>query len=95
MDEYLVQAFPRGLDVHIGNVLESVIDYLLYENDVIFGSYTSVLIRSVYWPNIPFGYWQSWNIRESSLKRCGRSSIHSATMCVKKLEEVFWRCRMQ
>ena len=88
MEEYLLLAFPRGTDVHLANNIGKVLDYLLYENEKIFQIFTALLIRSVYWPNLMFGFWQSWTIREQAMKRCESSSVHSARECVRALTEI-------
>ena len=87
-EDYLLQAFPRGSDILLSSLVGEVIDHLLYENERVFQSYTAPLIRSVYWPNFGFGYWQSWSLRETKLAQARLSSVHSASTCIKRLEEV-------
>ena len=87
-EETALYAFPRGCDAFINRQLSEVVDYLLYENEEIFGSYTSRMLRSVYSPALVLGSWNSFKIREWKQAALHSSTVHSVADCIVKLEEV-------
>lgn len=86
-EETALLAFPRGSDAFLAKLLREAVSYLLYENNEVFSSYTSRMIRSVQWPNVIGGVWESGRLREDKIRSLESSSVHSVADCLSRIEE--------
>jgi hypothetical protein len=88
IEEHLLMSFPKGADYYLQKTLSEVVDYLLYQDELIFQTYTSRRIKALHAPNWVRGVWESHILREKGLARCEKSTVQSIEECVERLNEV-------
>jgi hypothetical protein len=87
-EDISMSSFPLGCEKYIASQLDEVLGYLLYESVSTFDNYTSRLIRSVYFPNIILGYYESHFLREQVLVDRGKSLIRCRKSCMDAIARV-------
>ena len=88
-DEIALSAYPFGTDTLIGEKLDGILSFVLYECETIFSMYTKPLIASIYGPNLLFRWTKPDILRHDAIAKSHiRSAVRNAEECISSLKSV-------
>lgn len=88
-EEIALSAYPFGTDTLIGEKLDDVLSFVLFECDKIYSAYTEPLLASLYGSNLLFRWTKPNSLRDEAIQRAQtRSSVKSMEDCITTLKSV-------
>ena len=86
-EDFSMSSYALGCEKHIAREIDAILAYVLFSDDLVYDNYTAPLLRSVYFPNMVMGYYQSHVVREKVLERVVQL-IRTREHCVSALQSI-------